>query len=273
MPIDCANPKNKAESSLCACQKAVDLMEENLRVYEKRLEDYSTNLASYNRWKSALSDWENKTGVYADWQNKISSMNTVFPVMTRWEKVCGTNLVNTPEANWQCGNTADQNKLYDPWGFYCYEQFAGNTVCNLNLRCARTQQSKDKIINDYNAIKPTSDPLDSNKKWTEDQKPQTPQQNVVNNILCCTQLFQDIQSDSDIDFSNISQQCSQKINDRLQNDSPQVQAPTKVAKKNKTKIQTTTIAPSKISNITIIVVVIVILCSSSISSIMLFLYL
>jgi hypothetical protein len=222
MPVDCNNTKNDPERQLCSCQKATDAMVKALQDYENKYTQYTSDMASYNRWLQKYNDWQNKRGDYSKWNDIISSKDTTFNMDLGWYNDCHGRS-NQDDTNWQCGNKASNDHKYDGWGFYAYDEYmtGGIGPCHwFGVRCGRKQDSKNKIDNDYNADKPTKDPQDSSKSWLGINQPTQPSAPQGNTIQCCSQIFSDLNAGGNVSLSNISQNCSQRINAEINKPAP-----------------------------------------------------
>lgn len=265
--VDCKNPKNTQEDQLCSCKRATDSMTNLINTYNKNLAEYKSDTESHSRWLKRYNDWQNKTGDFSVWKDRFNSIPTTFHNKLNWH-TCHS-LANNPDANWQCGKMAQDYNLYDPWDFKAVQDYTigGIGPCSWKgVLCARGS-GQTKIFNDYNTEKPNTDPQNSSKVWLNKGAPKQPGSIPSNNIICCSQIFNDINVKAgNLDIKNINQNCSQRINERLKTESKketQTKPSTPITSNNKSGIDTNTIT-------IIIVIVILLLLSSSASMLFLF---
>ncbi len=216
MPVDCNKPQNAQEQQLCSCKKATDSMATLINNYNKDLQTYKSNIDSRDRWLKQYNDWQNKTGNYSIWNERFNTVGTVLYNKLNWH-TCNS-LVNSDDANWQCGKMASDNSLYDPWDFYAKADYtmSGIGPCAWKgVACSRRSGSF-RINNDYQSQKPSSDPLNSNKVWLNKTAPIPPAPLPSSNINCCSIIFSDIDVKSgNVNIQNVNQNCSQKISTKL----------------------------------------------------------
>jgi hypothetical protein len=206
MVVNCDTTTNTGEKFLCACKIAAETYEKFYQIYEKNVANFTSESASYNRWKTKHDTWKNKTGDYSIWNDIVTSIDYTFNKELQWDKFAQNwdGFINHPDFNYQCGSHAEKDGKYDPWGFYAYEIYGDGGGGRVSARCKRTEGSKTKIQNDYKAPEPTSD---DEKSWVNTDKPINNFTSPEYNSVCCAQIFTDIQSDGAISFENVSQKC------------------------------------------------------------------
>lgn len=207
--IDCNNPRTANERSLCACSESVKNYKRLVDQFDLDKINYASDMASYNRWKVLDNEWQSKSGKYQKWNDIVSSKEHTINKVLGWYGC--NNIDNQGPSNHQCGLQAEIDKKYDPFGFYAYESYTnrGGGPCRWrNVRCKRTESSKQKIDNDYNTDRPQSDPDDSKKVWLNRNPPQDTSKPPTYNGVCCSQIIDNIKnSGGDVNLSDISQNC------------------------------------------------------------------
>lgn len=208
--IDCSNPKNANERSLCACSESVKTYKRLVDQFDIDKANYASDMASYNRWKNLHNEWAGKSGKYSKWKDIISSKDHSFSDNAGIYNDCG-DINNTSKTNNKCSQKASERNMYDSSGFYSYENYktSGTGPCHwVGVRCKRTESSKQKIDNDYNADRPQSDPEDSSKVWLNRSPPIDSSDAPSYSGVCCSQIINRItNSGGDVNISNISQEC------------------------------------------------------------------
>ena len=244
---DCTSYLGKSEWNACnacknytgqeyECCTAVYNMNNLINTFNKELESYGINLASYTRWIANWNDWNNKKGKYSHWQDTYNS------------------LVNEKK-NWNNCVDANTTGFRDDWcsqdiGTGWHQVGWDQSNCGI-YRKGTCQRTFDKINSDWNASgyfqdEPLTDPNDSTKKFLRGQSvPIMPSFNNNSQIVCCSQTFDQLSAKA-INISDISQTCSASSNT--------TNAP--VSKNNTNTGNTTT--NTNINNNTIIGIVIII---------------
>ena len=212
MGIDCNNPKNDQEKQMCACVVATETMKKAYENYEERYTEYLKEAASYTRWLQSHNDWKQLTGAFEQIKPTINSREVTFNKETGWYNDCNS-FINTSRANQEC----QKNDLWDSRGFYAYDDYTsgGTGPCAWkHLRCKRTDASKNGIDQFYKELEPQTDP-GTTQVWLNKAPPSPPNVPATSHIQCCSQLFNEIKSGGNTDISNITQQCTQKLNEAI----------------------------------------------------------
>ena len=205
-----------------ACKDAVDeyqrILGLNEEIAKRNTDKTAFYRAAHSVWTTKkqnfdnkLNSWKNKTGEYSHWNDKLASKHDNF-----WPDYCwGTggcrDIQQSGDTNWQCGDKAEKSGKYDPWGYISdghtqacgYDD--GACIRNRRMRCSRSETSKQKINNDYNADMPTF--TDTEPKDKEGQYAYDEQINNAGNIQCCANILKTGLGDT----SNVSQSCSQQL--------------------------------------------------------------
>jgi hypothetical protein len=210
--INCNNPKNQQERSFCDCEKAVKNMTTQISNYEKRYKTYQADLQSYNRWKQRHEDWKNLRGHF---QRFGDLKNNLRNERRNWNNCVAWNETNAGKHNDWCQNDVGQ-------GWYHTGQDGGG--CSLGFGkgvCGRTDEEVDRVMADsLKKVEPTADPLISSKKWLGMGEPVQPLQPPSSDILCCSQIFSDINvQDADMNISDINQDCGKRLSEQRNNPS------------------------------------------------------
>lgn len=226
MSTDCQNPKNDQERSLCSCLVATEANKRASDAYTAQLAIYNAKFAEHERENRRLQQWQNKINDFQKFQ-KYDGVNREFWA-NQHDGTCWAG-ENWGAANDWCHNAAN-NKGYDgenywakEWG-WCSARWG-------NFKCKKPDEIVNAQINEYNSVKPNVPPHPGN----------TPQFELKNNIQCCSQIFSDItvQGKGDIELNNISQNCSQRLNEELN----------KITQPPKSETTSTTTPAPKSSNI------------------------
>ncbi len=174
--MSCLNisPDNTQLMNLCKCQSGMDALTDAIKLYEKQVEDAAI----------AEAKWNADFNIY---QQNMQKWNTA-------RQNNRNNLANE-QHEMQCGEDC-----YPDWNELRY------SVCGFGYHKRVCQRNSTAVDRDEGSW------LKSNPKPT-DLRPK-PVFNISapsgNNIQCCSQLFQGNTADN-INFSNISQNCQQKI--------------------------------------------------------------
>ena len=222
----CANPSDPQIISLCACKTASDKFADQWNKYDQKYQDYLKDMESYNRFSQIHQAWQNQTKVtvngkdfdYTKWKDKDT--NEKFMPGYCWRLGCYENL-NLNDARWQCGNDANNKGLPYAWDYApngnevrgCDNHSDDNACVKWRKQeCERTADSIKKANDQWKQDEPGSDLSDPNSKsWLTLGKPTEPTPPSGSNIMCCTQLFTDIQAGGNASFKDINQTCSQKL--------------------------------------------------------------
>lgn len=192
MPINCDNPRNDQERSLCSCSRATDALSSALKTYETRLAEYSANKAEYQR---KYQEFQNSKGDYDRRANQERDR------------------LAREEAGMACGGCGTSQHCWHGW----YQ--VGEGRCGFaNAGCYRIcKRNNDWIDRDFGTWKAAnSEPIPP-----VDSSGESPQAPSNMNIQCCSQIFSDIKTNGgNVDFSNVNQDCSQRINERLNANDP-----------------------------------------------------
>lgn len=209
------NGKNDIDkSNLNECYEATQTFKKAFDLYIKQLKKYNDDMESYKRWKKEWNDWKTSSGKYSSYRNH--GVNAEF-----WAKdhdgTCWWG-ENWNSAHQWCHDMASsrgldgENYWAKKWG-----------MCNGrhgNFLCAKPDGVVTKQLVEYGNAEPKTDPLvgdSEHKYWLGIAEPSPPQPPSGNNIMCCSQLFKDISVNGggDVNFSNVIQNCLQKISTKL----------------------------------------------------------
>lgn len=195
--VDCSLPKNK-ELPMCLCKKAVDTMSKNQEDYVKKMAKYNSDMEAYGEWVKRHNEWKNQIGEFKYLNDKYNSIKDEV----RYPK-CEHVSATAGRTDIWC-----RNQIGDGW-----EKIGtSNQGCFLanKVKCRRSIEQARKEFNQY---KNTKEPTKDSKGVTwKGRKPVLPDVPPSNNILCCSILFDDIDTNGgDLDIFDINQKCSQKI--------------------------------------------------------------
>jgi hypothetical protein len=207
MPVDCNNPKNNQEQALCSCKQATDTFTKSYDDYNKKYNEYKSDLDSYNRWVNKHEDWKALRGDFKWIADKKSNLANEHK---EWNNCVAWNETQSGKHSDWCNNENYGWEHVGQSGGGCWPGF-GKGVC------ARTSWRVDQEIQgDISNSEPKADPQDSSKYWLGMPVPQPPQQPNGTNIMCCSQIFSDINvKDGNANISNISQNCSLQLEQQL----------------------------------------------------------
>ena len=209
----CDNPDllngNPQLQSACDCRKAMIALKNSQRIYQNQMQKYNDDMTKYNDQMAKHTRWRNKSGEYSNWKNREEQLrNDSKP----WNN-CVDWLRASGSSTHEWCRTDHGSDWYHSGatGEGCFPGF-GKGLCKL------TNIGIDNIIRKegYYALEP-SIPL----------QPQIPTPPTGNNIVCCSQLFSNINA-SNVNFENISQNCSQIINNNIQDSLKKSETPSQV---------------------------------------------
>lgn len=243
MPIDCNNPRNDQERNLCACQQSTNALTNALNSYETKYTAYTSSVAEYNRQHS---DWQTR---HSAWQSNRNARRNVLANEEKWAGcgACGSN-PGCP-GGWRWERNANGCGALN-WG--C-EQV-----------CKRTDETINRDISGWDAENPQ--PAQPNRDAIVLASP-SPPSNL--NIMCCSQIFSDIQVEGgDVNLRNVSQNCQQQIQNKLNEPDPPPE-PTPVLASAATGTETGGDGNRKKMFLIIAIVVLIIFFSCSIISLLL----
>ncbi len=187
MPIDCNSPKNEQERSLCACQQSTNALVKLLDDYTARYVQYTASVAEYNRldteYKAALSSWTSRMEAER-------------------------SRLGNEDSYRKCGGCGTNQGCQSGWR---WDRQEGCGFLGCRAICKR---NNDQIDRDMSAW------------YSANAKPQPPNKDAIvlavptapsnNNIMCCSQIFSDINVEGgSAELSNINQNCSQKIDNAI----------------------------------------------------------
>ena len=189
--MSCDNPGNNAQLiAACSCKTASDALNVAVTNYEKQLEDYTKKQAVYN---SALNNYNTLHSQWSsDKSNQIATL-TNEKIRSGCGKFCDQGWNETDKE--YCWATADYNRF-----------------------CQRNSDQVNKDLGPWLSLHP--EPQSPSKPEAFAGSPPT-----GNNILCCSQLFNNIDANS-VHFTNTSQNCSQEINKQIADASGKPYTPT-----------------------------------------------
>lgn len=192
----CDNPNIKTNSQLqsaCDCRNALVSLKKSQTVYQNQMNKYNNDIAHYNNQLEKHTRWRNKSDEYSHWKNRQEQLqNEAKP----WK-----NCVHWAQA----AASAEHGWCANDFGANWYHSGATGEGCSIGFGkglCKITYTGIDNILRSegYYSQEPVI-PI----------KPVIPNPPTGNNILCCSQSFSNI-SASNVNFDNISQNCSQTIN-------------------------------------------------------------
>lgn len=285
--------KNTQLKSACDCQKSVALIQQAIDEYETQYTDWKNDLESYRRYKKDHDDWENKQGRFKQYSNY--GKKNPFRIEWGWA---------SDDANEYCKKCARGETLGD--GRNCKstnDNRLGSDGYNDNRRDGEwgwhvagsrkfwtCEKSDAKIAQENQAYKeqyePDADPEDSSKTWTGLNEPEKPEFNPNINIQCCSQIFDDIKGGRDVNFSDIKQNCTQNINQQVEDasngvtPSPTTNSPTPSPSPSSGSSSMIDNIKNKLHNdiigddyiIPLLIAVILVICCSSFMSLLLLLF-
>ena len=205
MAIDCSNTKNSQEQNLCSCKIATDTMVKTLEKYTTDYTAYTDYVTARNLAIQKQNNWKNMTGEYSNWATRKKQLTDEKKT---WNNcVLWTGIFNHDD--WCQGDTG-----------FAKQTGANQHGCALGSGKGECQRN-DSQVNEqlrregYNAAEPSiPSPMEA------------PQFTSNNNILCCSQIFNDISVQGGAaDFSNINQNCQQRITNELTKSPPPVSPP------------------------------------------------
>jgi hypothetical protein len=217
MAIDCTKPNlSQQEQSLCSCKLATDTIVKAYDNYQLELLDFVSKDASYIRWNQKYTRWQNKTGEYEKYK-KYDGVNREFWANSH-DGTCWWGENWNAAHDW-CHWAANQ-KGYDGENYWA-KSWGWCSGRHGNFLCKKQDETVNNQNNAYKADMPITDP-DSDKQWFNFSPPVKPELNISNNnILCCSQIFSDINvSGGPTEISNINQNCQQRIINELNNPAP-----------------------------------------------------
>lgn len=208
MTVDCQSPKHAQEQQLCACMDATDAMMRLVNAYEGQVTDYAKQCASYNRWKERHNDWKNMRNDFSWLQEKKQRLRDE---QRQWN--------NCVDGNLYCGFRKNdqwcQNDIGEGWHQAGCEQ----SDCGLYRKgvCKRESWLVDRDMQkDVKESEPSQD-TQTGVTWLGVPFPEKPLPPPASSILCCSQVFTDIVvNNGDLDIGAVTQNCSQKLEDKLQ---------------------------------------------------------
>lgn len=181
--------KNPLLESLCACKKASDDLSSALTTYNKQVEDYNLGLERHKelkiKYNNDVSVWETNK------QNTINSLKAERKY---------TNCELIPKA---CHLAFGSGWTFDN------SQGGCGTWAGTQNNCKRTSTQITTDLGPWLSSNPSpKDPGEYQGK---------PPNNAPSgiNINCCSQLFNDIDA-TNVNFSNITQNCSQIIQTKIE---------------------------------------------------------
>ena len=203
MQTDCKSKGlTDSQRALCACLDATQTFKKAFEMYIKDLKKYNENTKSYKEWKKAWNDWNSKTGGFDVYKNH--GVNAQFWANDH-DGTCWWG-ENWNSAHQWCHDMASAKGLDGKhywarkWGM-CKGRYG-------NFLCGKPDETVTKQLLEYANAEP--------KAWLGLAEPTPPQPVSGNNIMCCSQLFEDIKvNGGNADFSNVIQNCLQKITTKL----------------------------------------------------------
>lgn len=248
MPIDCNNPRNDQERNLCACQQSTNALTNALNSYETKYTAYTSSVAEYNRQHS---DWQTR---HSAWQSNRNARRNVLANEEKWAGcgACGSN-PGCP-GGWRWDRNANG----------CHASWLPGNGCE--QVCKRNDDTINRDMSGWDAENPQ--PAQPNRDAIVLASP-SPPSNL--NIMCCSQIFSDIQVEGgDVNLQNVSQNCQQQIQNKLNEPDPPPPEPTPVLASAATGTETGGDGNRKKMFLIIAIVVLIIFFSCSISSLLLF---
>lgn len=230
-------------------------------MYLKDTKKYNEDMESYKRWKKQWNDWKSKTGKYNVFNNH--GVNEEFWANDH-DGTCWWG-ENWNSAHQWCHDMASakgldgKNYWARKWGM-CKGRYG-------NFLCGKPDETVTKQLLEYANAEPRGD--GGGKYWLGLAQPTPPQPISGNNIICCSQLFEDIKvTGGNADFSNVIQNCLQKITTNLsKNDT---QTPTVSSTPTTLNHQQSPYISISNAKLTKVAIAVVILLCSTISSIFVF---
>lgn len=247
MTTDCSSVNlNTQEKNLCSCKLATDTMVKTLETYTANYTAYTDYVTARNLAIQKQNNWKNMTGEYSNWATR--------------KKQLTNEIKNT--INWACEGASWDGRFgwcsNDHGGDWEFDHHSKDSwqACSFTHKCKRKTSSVDRILREegYNAAEPI---IPSER--------QAPQFTSNNNILCCSQLFSNINVQGGAaEFSNINQNCQQQINNALNNPSttsPPTTSPSEDDITSPNEDDTTPTTLKSNDNTIVFIITIVILCT------------
>jgi hypothetical protein len=248
MSLDCKNPKNDQERSLCMCINAVDNAKRKMEEYNRLVEVYNKELQSFNNWAEYHRTWERREGDFAKyrfhgisqdfvirWGYHGSDTNTLCSECAKrtlengwWDDGQGmaknAGVVNqdfrcelkpgTPLLGWH--SYRDDNTRWGDWGGRKW------------WTCTKGGIQKTNESIEYMDAEPQYDPTGLTRiRWGIIRKP--PQPPILpegDNFQCCSIVIDNLKAGQSINISNVTQNCSQTINEKREELSASTTPPT-----------------------------------------------
>lgn len=188
MVVDCKNPRNDEERNLCACKNATEAFTKLVDQYTVDLENHSKDTAKHSRWK-------NKSGEYSKWGDRLKNIQDEIKVWNNcvaWSGIFGHHDWCQQDTGFGTQISAGQHGCLKGWG---------KGECKRTPDQVEKQMTEEGYYRDEPSIRPKPSSI-----------PNT-------NIQCCSQIFSDISvTNGNAKLNDISQNCSQRINDALNTD-------------------------------------------------------
>ena len=196
MSDPCSNSAQVASNpqlqSACACKKASDSLVSLTNDYETALEKYTTDMATYQKALQAQQTWNANKQVQINTLNAERRDGSCAAAGDCGSSNCNSGWTSDGSIH---GNTDNCN--------ICFLRICAKTGCKVS--CTRTANQTNSDLQPW---------LDSNPQPTVPVQPQQPNAPSGFNIQCCTQLFTGVDA-TNVNFSNIQQQCNQTIQKQI----------------------------------------------------------
>lgn len=201
MAIDCSKPNlTQQEQNLCSCKLATETMVNTLNKYTADYTAYTDYITTRNAIIEKHNRWKNMTGEFANWATRKQQLideRKTWNTCIAWSGVYGHD-------DW-CRNDTG----------FAKQTGAGQHGCALGWGKGECQRDEGQVIEQlrregYNALEPS---IPSER--------QPPRFDSQNNIQCCSQIFNDINVQGGAaEFTNINQNCQQRITNELNKQVP-----------------------------------------------------
>lgn len=248
MGVDCNNPKNDQERSLCACLAATEANKRASNAYTAQLAIYNAKFSAHERESKRFQEWQGMYGEFQNWADRkkqLQDERKIWNTCIVWSGVYGHD-------DW-CRNDTG----------FARQTGAGQHGCALGWgrgECQRDndQVNKQLIDEGYNRARPVVPP-----------KPDMPNFELVSNIQCCSQIFSDIKVEGgNLKMAEISQDCQQRIINEINKPTPTPPPTTPPTTAAPTGPLSSSVATSSLTENTPMFVIIGIISLISISSIL-----
>ena len=186
---------NQQLMAACSCESAANSLDKAVKQYEQQVQQHGIDCANY------MNAWNNYQYDHQNWVSRRDQRKSDLANEDKYAKcgACGSNDGCPSGWGWNRNNNG------------CWGDWLPGTGCQ--QVCRRTSDQIDRDMSNWYASNPA--PQQPGGGWNGQCNPcSTCNAPTGNDITCCSQLFSDIKADS-ANFSNISQNCKNTINDMI----------------------------------------------------------